>query len=104
MQHELISLNKNIYNVIAPLYEGQHHEIFNQTEQNRIRKELGWALSQIVCSNSQPLTLDFGSGTGNVTRHLLHLGVHVVAADISEACLRHLAGSIGGNSRLRTLL
>ncbi|SRR6266568_3018257 len=104
MQSELILRNKTIYDRIAPLYERQHVEIFNQTEQERIRRKLAWALSQIDGTPASPLALDFGSGTGNLTHHLLELGAHVVAADISEGCLSHLVDSVDDNKRLNTLL
>ena len=104
MQNELILRNKTIYDSMFPLYEQQHTEIFNCTEQARIRTELQWALDQIRNSGNPPRTLDFGAGTGNLTRHLLNLGVHVAAADVSEECLNHLAYVAGGTGRLNTIL
>lgn len=104
MKNDLILKNKNIYDRIAPLYERQHDEIFNQVEQGRICRELEWALSQISSVSVSPKVLDFGSGTGNLTRHILSLGGDVVAADISEGCLRHLVNSVGDKCRLNTLL
>jgi ubiquinone/menaquinone biosynthesis C-methylase UbiE len=102
-ENRLIEINRSIYDAIAPLYEGQHSEIFNPTEQGRIRKLLGFCLSQLDCSLTNPQILDFGSGTGNLTRHLLELGAFVVAADISKGCLKQLETVIGRQERLKTL-
>lgn len=98
MSNEAIALNKKIYNATASLYELRHDEIFNPTEQTRIRDNLASIFSNLVTGAAAPHVLDFGSGTGNLTRHLLALGASVVASDVSEGCLRELrtvAGSIG---------
>jgi ubiquinone/menaquinone biosynthesis C-methylase UbiE len=104
MQNDLILRNKTIYDSMFPLYEQLHVEIFNRTEQNRIRTELQWALGQVCRGDDTPHALDFGSGTGNLTRHLLDMGAHVMAADVSEECLKHLADSVGATGRLDTVL
>lgn len=101
---ERIDYNSRIHNLIAPLYEARHAEIFNETEQQRIREQLGFALGG-VSSGSAPLrTLDFGAGTGNLTRHLLDLGAVVVASDVSSGCLRELKAFAGGSGRLELSL
>jgi 2-polyprenyl-3-methyl-5-hydroxy-6-metoxy-1,4-benzoquinol methylase len=96
-------MNKKIYNNMFPLYEQQHVEIFNRTEQTRIRTELQWALDQILSNANPPRTLDFGAGTGNLTRHLLDLGALVTAADVSKECLKHLIDAVGRTGRLNTI-
>lgn len=104
MQNELIVRNRTIYDSMFPLYEQQHEEIFNRTEQARIHAELQWALTQIRGGDEICYAFDFGTGTGNLTRHLLDLGAHVVAADVSEGCLKHLADTVSGAGRLKTVL
>ena len=97
---ERIDYNGRIHNLIAPLYEARHAEIFNETEQRRIREQLGFALSGIGSGSATPRALDFGAGTGNLTRHLLDLGAVVVASDVSSGCLRELKAFAGGSGRL----
>lgn len=87
---DYLSLNKWIYDATAPLYESRHGEIFNQTEQHRIHTHLGLALQEVRTDSKLIRTLDFGAGTGNLTRHLISLGSRVVAADVSSGCLREV--------------
>lgn len=87
---DLLELNRKLYDATAPLYESRHSEIFNQTEQRRIHTHLGLALQKIQTSSKTVQTLDFGAGTGNLTRHLISFGANVVAADVSRGCLREV--------------
>jgi SAM-dependent methyltransferase len=90
-----------VHDVIAPTYEATHGEIFNPTEQARIASVVGEALDKLGRRASPPLALDFGAGTGNLTAHLLRLGAHVIAADVSPGCLEALERRYGGTGRLR---
>jgi SAM-dependent methyltransferase len=92
-----------MHDIIAPLYEGRHGEIFNPTEQGRIHDVLHSQLGKTLCQGV-PRVLDFGAGTGNLTKQLLMLGAAVVAADVSECCLRELLVSVGRQSRLETMI
>jgi ubiquinone/menaquinone biosynthesis C-methylase UbiE len=68
-------------------YEHVHGDIFNAIEQQRLHGTLREAV-QSVQTGAQPVkALDFGCGSGNLTRHLLALGVHTVSADVSGAFL-----------------
>ncbi len=96
--------NSQVHDLIAPLYEARHGEIFNQAEQQRIHELLAYAVTLIRTGAEVPGVLDFGAGTGNLTRHLLDLGTSVVAADISAACLRELESSSSSSERLETCL
>lgn len=83
-----IARNIRVHNRIAESYDATHGEIFNDIEQSRLRAALGRARDG-VATGSKPLrALDFGCGSGNLTRHLLALGMEVVAADVSRAFLR----------------
>lgn len=95
-----LALNKWIYNATAPLYESRHSEIFNQTEQHRIQTHLGLAVQEIRTASKNVQALDFGAGTGNLTRHLIRLGAHVMAADVSSGCLREVLALSGNSGRL----
>lgn len=85
-------------------YERIHGEIFNRTEQKRLHEALRDAIAAIQTA-SQPLTaLDYGCGSGNLTRHLIELGLQTVSADVSEHFLRLIEkrfSSSGLSSRLR---
>lgn len=79
---KLIEQNIKQHELIATKYDERHVEINNDVEQQRLGRQLGWAVSHLKSEN-QPYTLDFGCGTGNLTKHLLHLGCHVVTADVT---------------------
>jgi SAM-dependent methyltransferase len=73
----------------AGTYDDLHTEIFNTVEQRRLHGALKRALSEV---RSDGLTaLDYGCGTGNLTRHLLALDAEVTAADISPDFLEIVA-------------
>lgn len=92
--------NSRVHDLIAPLYEARHGEIFNQAEQQRIHELLNYAVTSIRTGAEVPSVLDFGAGTGNLTRHLLGLGAAVVASDVSAGCLRELKSSAKKAERL----
>lgn len=77
-----IELNRILHNRIADSYQHIHDDIFNEHEQSRIRN----VLSNLRCLliPQIPIALDFGCGSGNMTRHLKDLGCQVVSADISD--------------------
>lgn len=82
-----IASNIAIHDEIADKYDGRHGEIFNRHEQARLRASLAAAMNA-VRTGSQPLrALDFGCGSGNLTRHMLALGMAVTAADVSNRFL-----------------
>lgn len=99
----LIRQNRELHDIIAPLYEMRHKEIFNPTEQRRINNLLKSLLSETTCQ-LVPRVLDFGAGTGNLTRQLLKFGAYVVAADVSEGILSELRLLTGRQSRLETMV
>ncbi len=99
---DLILYNREVHDAIASDYDEAHKDIFNQTEQGRIREALESAISQIQTGSKEPHILDFGSGTGNLTKHLMDLQASVVAADVSVASLKQLENKIGKNDRLKT--
>src|SRR5438067_5158573 len=77
-----IRRNARIHDRIARKYEKTHGEIFNPVEQRRVRERLAVAVASI--RTTPPFTaLDFGAGTGNLSRHLIALGIRTTAADVS---------------------
>ena len=99
-QRQQILHNQQVHNSAKFNYEHIHVEIFNPTEQLRITSLLDWAISQIATNSSDPLILDFGCGTGNLSKLILELGHRVLAVDISIECLMVLKNSFKENTRL----
>jgi len=79
-----VEINRKIHDKIHHLYDKNHDEIFNSREQQRIEEEIAFCRKQF---RNEPLALDFGCGTGNITRHLCLNGYKVVSADVSEKFL-----------------
>ena len=71
---------------IATLYTKRHSEIYNSVEQARLAALIGLATG-LVKSGSRR-ALDFGCGDGNLTRHILHHGFHVICADVTPSFTR----------------
>jgi len=84
---EQIQFNREVNDRVSRKYERLHGEIFNAIEQERLKKALSAAV-EAVRTGAQPLkALDYGCGSGNLTRHLIELGLETVSADISEGFL-----------------
>ncbi len=84
---EQIQFNKNVNDQVSRKYDRLHGEIFNTIEQERLKKILRTAI-EAVKTDTKPLrALDYGCGSGNLTRHLIELGMETVSADISEGFL-----------------
>jgi ubiquinone/menaquinone biosynthesis C-methylase UbiE len=100
---KLIEHNREMHDALASLYERRHDEIFNPTEQRRIRDLLRSLLVKNF-NKSIPRVLDFGAGTGNLTKQLLKFGAAVVAADVSEGILMEMRVLTGRQNRLGTMV
>lgn len=72
-------------------YDRVHPDIFNPVEQGRLRGELTRAVEAAPGTRA----LDFGCGSGNLTSHLLELGMDVTAADVSPHFLRTVSRRFG---------
>jgi len=95
--------NASAHDRIAGEYDAKHREIFNDIEQARLRTALTAAAGLVATSTpGQRRALDFGCGTGNVTRHLLELGFEVTAADVSAKSLDVLSARYSNLGRLFT--
>jgi len=99
-----IAHNRAIHDRIADTYDECHVEIYNRTEQSRLHNALTGMLALVHPSARPPRVLDFGAGTGNVTRHLLDMGASVVAADVSPQSLARLERKLGHSDALETLV
>ena len=83
-ERELVARSIRRYRRAHRGYGRAHPEIFNEVEQARLRA----ALERAVAAAPGVRALDFGCGSGNVTRHLADLGMEVTAADVSPEFLR----------------
>src|ERR1700730_11020139 len=91
-----IRRNVSIHDRIATTSANGHGEIFNEHEQRRLREQLSKAVAEVHELNGRkPRALDFGSGIGNLTQHLIGLGAEVVAADVSSRSLKLVADAYG---------
>lgn len=82
-----LEYNIRVHDKIAKKYEAIHGEIYNETEQGRLRESLRKTVEQVTTGGSPLLALDFGCGAGNLTAHLAELGCDVIAADVSTGFL-----------------
>lgn len=83
-----IQQNIEAYERVFQIYDKSHGEIFNPIEQKRLCDQLKSAAKEIKTGTESKKALDYGCGSGNVTKNLIHLGFHVVGADVSESFLR----------------
>ncbi len=79
--------NVRAHDKVAQQYEKEHGEIYNDIEQKRLRVALQSAVKEIRTDASPIRCLDYGCGTGNMTRHLLKMRLNIVSADISPGFL-----------------
>ncbi len=94
-----VERNVRAHDAIARRYDRIHGEIFNPVEQQRLHDHLERALAFVETDSHPGTALDFGCGSGNLTRHLLDLDLHVTAADVSPKFLRLVEATFGGVGR-----
>lgn len=85
--HDQIQFNKEAGDRVSARYERLHREIFNPIEQQRLRDALTVAQNAVKTAAEPLKALDYGCGSGNLTRYLIELGIYTVSADISEGFL-----------------
>jgi ubiquinone/menaquinone biosynthesis C-methylase UbiE len=92
-----LSDNISAHNKVADLYEDRHGEIFNEREQLRVQAAVNRVLS--VVSTKKPITvLDYGCGTGNLSKHFVNQGCAVTAADVAPNFLRIIQKRFASNN------
>ena len=89
--------------VSAAAYDRSHREIFNPIEQPRLHEALRQAVAAVQTGSKPLRALDYGCGSGNLTRHLVDLGVHTVAADVSDEYLEAVQKKFAGTDMVDTL-
>lgn len=92
--NEIINFNRSVHDQIVNAYDEERIEIFNSTEQKRIQAAFQDAVSRLNKLSGQVRALDFGAGTGNLTKHLIELGAKVTSADVSSGCLAKIRDNV----------
>jgi ubiquinone/menaquinone biosynthesis C-methylase UbiE len=98
IKNKFIQHNIKLHDEIASAYDLIHNEIYNHTEQLRIHEMLQFCIDQIQSSKIE--ALDFGAGTGNLTKHLLDLDVITTASDVSRSSLNTLLEKFPNEKKL----
>jgi ubiquinone/menaquinone biosynthesis C-methylase UbiE len=83
-----VQFNAQTHDRISGKYDRLHGEIFNPIEQARLRDALSRTVGAVRTGASPMAALDYGCGSGNLTRHLIELGVHTTSADVSPRFLK----------------
>lgn len=99
-----IAQNIAAHDRVAKRYERRHGEIYNAHEQARLAEALARAANSIAQFQPHEEIFDFGCGAGNLTRHLLSLGLRVVSGDVSPEFLRLIERDFGGSPQSQTVL
>lgn len=103
--NDIVNFNIRAHDEIASKYDEEHVEIFSPIEQQRIQRVVREICLRLKKASSEKKTvLDFGAGTGNLTHHLLGLGVSVIAADVSPGCLDVVKKKYDGQADFATTL
>lgn len=87
----------------AAAYEHAHCEIFNSIEQQRLYNALREAVAAVQTGSEPLAALDYGCGSGNLTRHLIELGVYTTSADVSDDFIRAVESKFSQTGLSRTL-
>ncbi len=95
-----IARNVAAYDRVASTYDGDHQEIFNPVEQERLARAVREVLAAVRGADGVAVrVLDVGAGTGNLTAHFLAAGATVVSADVSPGCLQLVRERFGDTGR-----
>ncbi len=92
-QEAAISRSIEAYAKYVSAYDRRHGEIFNDQEQARLGEALAHACAEIRSGGRH--ALDYGAGSGNLTRHLVNTMDHVTAADVSPQFLDVVSDRFG---------
>lgn len=83
-----IKQNIKSHDKVSVKYDKIHCEIFNPKEQKRLKGRLSLALKNIDTGSVNNMALDYGCGSGNLTSHLINMGINTYAADVSLKFLK----------------
>jgi len=105
-EEEQIKFNKEANDGISGKYDCLHNEIFNLIEQERLGRALKTAIEAVKTNSSdtgQLTALDYGSGSGNLTRHLIEAGINTTSADVSEGFLNLIERNFSNTGLSKTI-
>ena len=88
-ESQLIQQNIDLHEKIASKYDQRHSEIYNDIEQSRLRLSLQAAVASMRSQGT--LAMDYVCGAGNLTKHMIDLGLRVIAADVTPSFARMAA-------------
>lgn len=101
--NQYLKKNVKVHNKTYQRYDQKHTEIFNPIEQDRIHNVITKIVRLVKTNSSPKVALDYGCGSGNLTKHLLEAGLNVVAADVSDNFLKMILQKYGSTNRVCTL-
>ena len=87
------SENIKVYASEAKLYDELHPELWNWYEQKLYQKLVDKTL-KIIKGKKNPVIVDVGAGTGNLTLKYLEAGCRVISVDISKEMLQVLEAKL----------
>lgn len=90
MTDRAITHNRAAHDRLGDGYDERHPEIFNETEQARLRAAVARAVGALRTGATHPVMLDVGAGSGNLTAWMLEHEGTVIAADLSAGMLATL--------------
>lgn len=102
-RHDQSELNVGSQDGLAHTYDSKHQEIFNDIEQDRIRRIVA-DMTASHAGHGETHVVDFGAGTGNLTRFFLERKFLVTACDVSRMSLDILKQKMGSDRLNTTLL
>lgn len=101
--HETVKQeNIKVYSAEAATYDRAHPEVWNWYEQGRYRRLVAQTLSGL--DSSDPVVVDIGAGTGNLSLKYLAAGCRVVSVDISREMLDRLESKLTTEQSRRATL
>jgi 2-polyprenyl-3-methyl-5-hydroxy-6-metoxy-1,4-benzoquinol methylase len=105
-EEEQIKFNKQANDGVSGKYDCLHNEIFNPIEQERLGRALKTAIEAIKTNSpdtGQLTALDYGSGSGNLSRHLIEAGINTTSADVSEGFLNLIERNLSHTGLSKTI-
>ncbi|MFA6572159.1 MAG: class I SAM-dependent methyltransferase, partial [Bacteroidota bacterium] len=94
--------NQIQHDKVALFYNSKHKEIYNSYEQERLDGVIS-SIIQVSTDFQELNVLDFGAGTGNLTRIFSTKGYKVTACDVSQKSLDILRNNLPTSNITTTL-
>lgn len=82
-----IKHNESQHDKVSKFYNLKHTEIYNDYEQSRLEETIDFVIKSSGKNPGELKVLDFGAGTGNLSRLFAEKGCRVTACDVSQVSL-----------------